>query len=464
MNFLTLIALSVALGYAVFQRAGVDPNDWNAVLLAIGVIALLYFASPKDPHPPPLDRITRFSAIAVLSFTALQLVPLPIGLVRAISPTRVELLTATQPFVGGASHYVTLSAVPYQTAQYFLTLSAYFLVFLIIREVTLTAQRWPWMAAAPLLVVGAFEAVLGMVQAYGEGSMSGMATGTYANRDHYAGLLEMILPFPLVYAVAILQREDNRFESPASPVLKACALLSTAAFTLVAIILSLSRMGFLSALAALLVAGATMLSLRGWHVDYQAPGAWWRRWLPVATVVLVVIAGFVFLPTDPLIARFSDLANTDQISADTRAQVWRDTENLVKAYPLFGCGMGAYESCFLRYKTVAPMNTVDYAHNDYLQVLAELGVFGFAAGLIFVGRLVQRTARGTFYARSVDERYLAIACLAAITAILLHSLVDFNMYVPANGFAFAWIAGIAAAQSRTRAPDRAARERPPAEH
>ena len=217
-------------------------------------------------------------------------------------------------------------------------------------------------------------------------------------------------------------------------------------------------------LLALLVAGATMLSLRGWHVDYQAPGAWWRRWLPVATVVLVVIAGFVFLPTDPLIARFSDLANTDQISADTRAQVWRDTENLVKAYPLFGCGMGAYESCFLRYKTVAPMNTVDYAHNDYLQVLAELGVFGFAAGLIFVGRLVQRTARGTFYARSVDERYLAIACLAAMTAILLHSLVDFNMYVPANGFAFAWIAGIAAAQSRTRAPDRAARERPPAEH
>jgi hypothetical protein len=26
--------------------------------------------------------------------------------------------------------------------------------------------------------------------------------------------------------------------------------------------------------------------------------------------------------------------------------------------------------------------------------------------------------------------------------VLLHSLVDFNMYVPANTMAFAWIAGI----------------------
>ncbi|MGA2114952.1 MAG: O-antigen ligase family protein [Bryobacteraceae bacterium] len=459
-----MIALTVALGYAVFERAGVDPNDWNAVLLAIGVIALLHFARSKDPNPPPLDRITRFSTIAVLSFTALQLVPLPIGLVRAISPTRAELLKATLPFVVGAPGYTTLSAVPYQTAQYFLTLSAYFLVFLIVRNLTLTAKRWPWMAAWPLLVVGAFEAILGLFQAYGEGSMSGMATGTYANRDHYAGLLEMILPFPLVYAVAILQRQDKRFESPASPVLKACPLLAAAAFTLVAIILSLSRMGFLSALAALLVAGATMLSLRGWHVDYQVPGARWRRWLPAVMVGLVVIAGFVFLPTDPLIARFSDLANTEQISADTRAQIWHDTGNVVKAYPLFGCGMGAYESCFLRYKTVAPMNTVDYAHNDYLQVLAELGVFGFAAGLFFVGRLVQRTARGTFYARSVDERYLAIACLAAMSAILLHSLVDFNMYVPANGLAFAWIAGIAGAQLRAPAPQRAGEKKSPAEH
>lgn len=459
MNLVTLIGLSVAFGYSVLLQALVDPNKWNAVLLATAVVALLHLVLLKDPHAQALDRITRSSAVAVLFLAAVQLVPLPISLVRAISAARVELLDATLPFVGGARSYVTISAEPYATAQYILTLSAYFLVFLIIRDLTLTAKRWLWMTVWPLLAIGTFEAILGIYQVYGEGS-SGMATGTFANHDHYAGLLEMILPFPLVYAVAILQREGKRFESPAPPVLLACPLLAVAAVTLVAIIFTLSRMGFLSALAALLVAGVAMLFLRGWHVDYHVPGSWWRRWIPVVTVLLVVIAGFVFLPTDPLIARFSALANADQVSADGRVQIWRNTENLIKAYPLFGCGMGAFESCFLRYKTVAPMQTVNYAHNDYLQVFAELGVFGFAAGLIFVGRLVQRTARATFYARSVDERYLSIACLAAMTAILFHSLVDFNMYVPTNGYAFAWIAGIAGAQLRARAPERVPQEKP----
>jgi O-antigen ligase len=99
---------------------------------------------------------------------------------------------------------------------------------------------------------------------------------------------------------------------------------------------------------------------------------------------------------------------------------------------------------------VAPMSTVDYAHDDYLQVLAEAGVIGFVAGLIFVLRILQRTARAAIYARAIEQRYLAIACVASMTAILLHSVVDFNMYVPANGLLFAWILGVAAVFLRRR--------------
>ncbi|MBM3812487.1 MAG: O-antigen ligase family protein, partial [Acidimicrobiia bacterium] len=42
----------------------------------------------------------------------------------------------------------------------------------------------------------------------------------------------------------------------------------------------------------------------------------------------------------------------------------------------------AYESCFHKYKTVAPMQTVNFAHNDYLQLLAETGVIGFSIFLL----------------------------------------------------------------------------------
>jgi O-antigen ligase len=93
------------------------------------------------------------------------------------------------------------------------------------------------------------------------------------------------------------------------------------------------------------------------------------------------------------------------------------------------------------------MHTVDYAHNDYLQVLVEFGIVGFLAGLVFLLRLLWKAIRAATYSYSVDGRYLAIACVGSIT-ILLHSLVDFNMYVPANSMLFAWVAGLAAVHLR----------------
>ena len=73
--------------------------------------------------------------------------------------------------------------------------------------------------------------------------------------------------------------------------------------------------------------------------------------------------------------------------------MWKDTTRLIADYPIFGCGFGAFESCYQRYQTGAIFSTIDYAHNDYLQVMAELGLLAFVVGLVFVGRIVQRAER-----------------------------------------------------------------------
>jgi O-antigen ligase len=465
MNFTILVALGTCFGYAVLQRGGVGWSDWSLSLLAVGVLGCLHFlwnlrsraAGEKNAREkiPGLDPIAGFSAAAFLCFVGIQIVPLPTNLVRHISPQRVELQQAALPFASASSpkisaEFVTLSAVPHATAEYLLTTSSYVLVFLLIRDLGLRLAKWPWATAIPLLIVVGFEAALGLFQVNGGGA-GAFATGTYANRDHYAGLIEMVLPFPVMFAIAALRRDANRFDSPAAPALKASFLLGIAAIMLVAIVLSLSRMGFLAAMASLLVAGAAAASLRsGSGADYLQGRL--RKWIPTAAVTLIVIFGFFFLPTNSLLARFADISNTSDISPDARVQIWRDATRLVKDYPWFGCGMGAFESCFLKYKTVAPMFTVDYAHNDYLQVLAELGLFGFAAGLLFVGRVFQRAVRAIFHSSSIDGRHLAIACVASMIAILLHSFVDFNIYVPANGMLFAWIAGIAGVYLTRRKP------------
>jgi O-antigen ligase len=453
MNIAAAILLGLTLAYACIQRAGVVPQDWNPCALAIGAIASVYFLIPRRRRIPPADRLVTVSAWTVLGVAALQLAPLPLGLVRIVSAARVELLSATAPVAGGLPRFVPLSVESYATAEALLSLAAYAVVFLLVRELTLRLDRFPWAMLWPLIVVTTLEAAIGFLQASGNGG-SDQATGTYNSRDHYAGLLEMVLPFAAMYAVAILRRNLRPKGMPARAALQACGMMIAAALLLIAIVFALSRMGFFCALAALVVAAALSLAVRGWRDDAPVKAALWRRAMPAAIVAAVVLAGVVVLPSAALVSRFSDLAHTEDITADTRAQLWRDTVPLIKDYPWFGCGLGAYESCFYKYKTVAPMNTADFAHNDYLQVLAELGIVGFAAGLVFVLRILLGVGRNVLYAHSIDERCRSIACVASMTAMLLHSLVDFNMYVPANAVVFAWIAGVASTSLAPRSlPD-----------
>jgi O-antigen ligase len=90
------------------------------------------------------------------------------------------------------------------------------------------------------------------------------------------------------------------------------------------------------------------------------------------------------------------------------------------------------------------MTTIEFAHNDYLQYLAELGAPAFLAGFLFMLGIFRHAVRSAMNQPSNDSRYVALACAGSFAAIMLHSLVDFNLYIPANAMLLAWIAGIAA--------------------
>jgi O-antigen ligase len=301
---------------------------------------------------------------------------------------------------------------------------AYIAVFLTIRELAWRFEGRTWVIMLPPVIMAAAEAAAGVAQAH-----AGFARGTYVNRNHFAGFLELSLPFAIAYSVMILGRRGSR-PLPLRQALIACLAIATAALIVVGIVDSLSRMGFLASLAALMT--LAMFSIRGS-----------RRPL-VALVTAAVIATAIWLPPDALIRRLTNLSAPGEISTVTRLNIWADTFRLIESYPVFGCGAGAYESAMHRYQTAAPLNTVDYAHNDYLQLLAELGIPGvviLGAGLF---ALVKKNIRDARRLSNSDARYLSIAALAAIVGILVHSAADFNLYIPANAFAVAWIAGIAA--------------------
>jgi tetratricopeptide (TPR) repeat protein len=168
--------------------------------------------------------------------------------------------------------------------------------------------------------------------------------------------------------------------------------------------------------------------------------------------MVFLLTVFVFLPPDELIAAFGG-AVSDQ-TGEGRWPIWKDTLRLIAAYPLFGCGMGGYFAGFLRYQTTGLANAWPEAHNDYLQLLSELGAVGFLIPATLMaaafGHAVRAAAKAAY-----EVRMLGIACAGGLGAILIHSFADFNLYVPANAMALAWIAGVA-----TALPVRARKEQP----
>jgi hypothetical protein len=218
----------------------------------------------------------------------------------------------------------------------------------------------------------------------------------------------------------------------------------------VAILLSLSRGGAISAIASILVIGAVATAR-------QAVGG--RRWLAILGLAILLAVAFVFLIPTGLVERFGSLAAEE--STEGRPPIWKDTASLIGAYPLFGVGYGNFYPAISRYLTSGLGLAWTAAHNDYLQLASELGLLGFSLVVIVVGGSLARAVRAALARERPggpldpwdNTRYVGLACTGSLTAFLLHSIVDFNAYVLANALTLAWVAGVAASLPVARPQD-----------
>jgi O-antigen ligase len=192
---------------------------------------------------------------------------------------------------------------------------------------------------------------------------------------------------------------------------------------------------------------AEIVLLAGWLIKQQKS---WRTVFAFGGFLLVATGLTIWLGGGELLDRVGSIHGAGQfeVSGGTRLQIARDTVRMFAQKPVLGWGLGVFQEVYPQFRSFSTNLVVDRAHNDYLQILAETGAVGFAVVLWFLW-IVLRSAAGKLRSKSSDVNVaVTLAALLGITGILVHSLVDFNLQIPANAALFYVLCGVAAMEPR----------------
>ncbi|MBZ5705053.1 MAG: O-antigen ligase family protein [Acidobacteriia bacterium] len=268
----------------------------------------------------------------------------------------------------------------------------------------------------------------------------GWIYGPYVNHDHYAGLMEMLVPIPLVFALTRYARGPRKTMAAV-----AAAVMASSIF------LSGSRGG----MAAFAVQIAV---LAAFTIRRQKSG----RTALAAGIFLVIVVGLLAWLGGGELARRMASIHTEaraELSGGTRLAIDRDTLRMFTHKPILGWGLGVFANIYPQFRTFYTNFFVNAAHNDYLQLLVEMGALGFATMLWFVVVAYSRAIKKLGNWPSDTNGAVALAAMLGVTGILVHSLVDFNLQIPANAALFYVLCIIAAMEPRFGLPRRTSRQR-----
>jgi O-antigen ligase len=273
--------------------------------------------------------------------------------------------------------------------------------------------------------------------------MGGWIYGPYVNHNHYAGLMELLIPIPLVLSLTRLAPSKERIAA-------ACA----AAVMAGTIFLSGSRGGMLALFGELVVLALVLIKQR--H-DLRAAAA-------LGLFLLLVVGLLTWLGGDELNRRLATVHSTHtDISANMRFQINRDGLHMFRQRPILGWGLGCFPVAYPQFRTFYTNFFVNQAHDDYLQLLVEMGLLGFATMIWYLVVLFRRAWRKIPNWTSEVGGAVALACMLGVTGILVHSAVDFNLEIPANAALF-YVFCIVAASEPMVVPKRKRKPvQPPAE-
>jgi len=433
------------LGVIIFSPLpAASVTGWSILVIQLAVLIMMaayFLMSEKLQNNEFLSlslKWPRYLFLGLFVFIALQIIPLPKFLVGFLSPNAYSFQALfTTDF--SKMKFLSLSLIPSHTLREGLELLSCFLLgFLIVNTVTRRHQIRRIFYV--LIVMGVFEAFYGFFEFYNKNPRIlfykktyylDSVTGTFVNRNHFSGYLEMIIPLAIgliitridLFSLSGLKWREKLLRLSEKG-LATNLLLSLGVIAMsVAIFFSKSRTGmFLLVFTFILFFALTVLYFG--MAGHQKK--WIKNFLHVVFLAIIIIS--LYIGIGAALDRFA----LDRLLQEQRPLYWANTIGILSEFPIFGAGLGTFTSIYPDFEQSGRLVRIEHAHNDYLEYLAELGVVGFLlllGGILFIfvtSFLVWRLRRYP------QAKGLALGGIIAVINILIHSIVDFNLHIPAN--------------------------------
>jgi O-antigen ligase len=393
--------------------------------------------------------------MALLAYMSLQLLPLPPGMVRLFSPGSYALYMDSV-WLGRPGQWVSLSINKKAALAELLRFASYAGIYVLTVQLHAHARVFR-RTVTVLAVFGPVLAFFAIIQHLlpnnriywmRELTQGGTLFGPYVNRNHYAGLMGMIFPVIMSLFLYYRPRRDHAsfrerlvgiFTRPQSNV--SMLLGFSAVLTAASIFLCLSRGGIASLAMSLIFLGLLLRKRSGMG----------RRGLLLASTIIVILYAVGWFGWGPVFERFQSIRNSQGEIAELRLDLWKDSLNIVRDFPLTGTGFGSYINIYPSYRTIDSEGIADHAHNDYIELLTNGGVISMLLLFWFIAAVAVRSYRAFQRRRDPYSLFLYSGILTGIFSILLHGVTDFNMQIGANGLYLFLMLGMAVSASHTRA-------------
>ncbi len=383
--------------------------------------------------------------ILLLLWAIFQIIPLPLSIIKLLSP-RAYSIYSDNPLSNNT--FYTLSIYPHATIMEIMRFISYIIAFFLTIQL-FSKERSLLSLVKAMMVTGTVIALIGIFQMiFNDGKLlwlrelrqGGTPFGPYVNRNHFAGLMEMLIPlstgmliictppFSLKRGLRYGLSESMRHERVNVFILS----LTSIVIMITALFLSLSRGGITGLSISMLLFGV-FLALRN---------STRKKGILIGLLSIIILLTVGWFGWDKIIERFERLRDAD-VSSEMRLHNWKDSTKIITEFLITGTGLGTYKQVYPLYKTILSQERWEHAHNDYIEGVVELGLIGLAIAIYILVNLFRVVLKGLMKRKYLQSRLLALGTLIGITGVLIHSITDFNLHIGANGLFFSVLFGIA---------------------